>query len=105
MLEELILRGAAGMELPSHEREGVASGVMMLPIPRAGVLDEVRGIEDARAVPGIDGLEITVRPGSSVVPLPEGDRYLGFLFARGDTPAEVESALRTAHARLEFVMA
>ena len=36
--------------------------------------------------------------------LPEGDRYLGFLFARGDTPAEVERSLRAAHACLEIVI-
>ena len=78
---------------------------MMLPIPRAGILREVRGMADARAVPGIDGLEITVPRGSTVVPLPEGDRYLGFMFARGDTPAAVEAALRAAHARLDVVIA
>ena len=104
MLEELILRAAAGLALPSHDREERASGVMMLPIPRAGILDEVRGIEDARSVPGIDGLEITIRPGATVVPLPEGDRYLGFLFASGDTPEAVEAALRAAHGRLDFVI-
>ena len=36
--------------------------------------------------------------------LPEGDRYLGFLFARADTPAEVEATLRRAHARLDVVI-
>ena len=39
-----------------------------------------------------------------VRPLPEGDRYLGFLFARADTPDEVESALREAHTLLEVVI-
>lgn len=105
MLEELILRGAAGMALPSHDREDAAAGVMMLPIPRAGILNEVRGIPEARSVPGIDGLEITIRQGGTLVPLPEGDRYLGFLFARGDTPSAVETSLRTAHARLDVVIA
>jgi len=104
-LEELILRGAAGLALPLHDREDAAAGVMMLPIPRAGILHDVRGMADARAVPGIDGLEITVPRGGTVVPLPEGDRYLGFLFARGDTPAAVEAALRAAHARLDVVIA
>ena len=104
-LEELILRGAAGLPLPPHDREDAAAGVMMLPIPQAGILREVRGLADARAVPGIDGLEITVRRRSAVVPLPEGDRYLGFMFAKGETPAAVEAALRAAHARLDVVIA
>jgi biotin carboxylase len=103
-LEELILRGAAGLALPHHDREDEAAGVMMLPIPRGGILHDVRGMADARAVPGIDGLEITVPRGGTVLPLPEGDRYLGFLFARADTPAAVEAALREAHRRLEIII-
>jgi biotin carboxylase len=96
-LEELVLRHALGMPLDGLEREAGASGVMMLPIPRAGTLRAVRGQDAARAVPGVTGLEITVPRGREVVPLPEGDRYLGFLFARGEAPADVERALRTAH--------
>lgn len=74
----------------------------MLPIPATGTLRAVGGQDEARAVPGIVGLEISINPGRPVVALPEGDRYLGFLFARGDTPAEVERALRAAHARLDI---
>ena len=73
---------------------------MMLPIPSAGTLVEVAGQVEARAVPGIAGLEITIAKGRPVIPLPEGDRYLGFLFARAPTQADVESALRQAHAAL-----
>lgn len=100
-LEEVILRHALRLPLDDLRREGSASGVMMLPIPRTGTLVAVHGQAAARAVPGIVGLEISINPGRPVVALPEGDRYLGFLFARGDTPAAVESALRDAHAHLE----
>jgi biotin carboxylase len=100
-LEELILRHALGLPIDDLEREPAASGVMMLPIERNGVLEAVHGQEAARAVPGITGLEITVPRGRTVVPLPEGDRYLGFLFARADTPAEVEAALRAGYAALD----
>ena len=75
---------------------------MMLPIPRAGTLHEVGGQDAARAVPGVTGLDITIPRGRQVVPLPEGDRYLGFLFARGDTPEGVEATLRKAHAELSI---
>jgi biotin carboxylase len=106
-LEELVLRHALGMPLSDGPLDGLtrepdASGVMMLPIPRAGILREVGGKEVALAVPGVTGLDITVPPGRDVVPLPEGDRYLGFVFARGDTPADVERALRAAHAALQI---
>ena len=77
---------------------------MMLPIPRAGTLREVHGQDVAMAIPGIEGLVITIPPGGRVVPLPEGDRYLGFMFARAETPAQAEAALREAHRRLEIVI-
>jgi biotin carboxylase len=103
-LEELVLRHALGLPTDGLTREPAASGVMMLPIPRAGVLVGVRGQDAARAVPGVVGLEITINPGRSVRPLPEGDRYLGFVFAHGESPAEVEATLRRAHAALAVVI-
>jgi biotin carboxylase len=104
-LEEVILRHALGLSLEDLSRADAASGVMMIPIPRAGVLARVDGKDDARAVPGVVGLEIAIAPGRPVEPLPEGDRYLGFVFARGDTPAEVEQSLRAAHAALDIHIA
>src|SRR6266513_1470892 len=103
-LEELILRHALGLPLDDLGREAAASAVMMLPIPKAGVLKEVRGQAEARAVPGVTGLEISIAPGKAVRALPEADRYLGFLFARAKTPEQAERALRTAHGQLEIVI-
>jgi biotin carboxylase len=103
-LEERILRQALGLPLGDLVREQAAAGVMMLPIPRAGTLERVAGQEAARAVAGIVGLDIAVAPGRRLRPLPEGDRYLGFLFARADSPAEVEQALRTASGLLDVVI-
>jgi len=103
-LEELILRHALGMPIPSLARENVAAGVMMIPIPGAGVLQEVRGVGEAKAVPLVEDVQITAHPGERLVPFPEGSRYPGFIFARGATPSVVEGALREAHHRLEFVL-
>ncbi|HZJ49916.1 MAG TPA: ATP-grasp domain-containing protein [Actinomycetota bacterium] len=103
-LEELLLRHALDLPIEDLERAPNASGVMMLPIPESGILEEVRGVEEAGRVPGIDGLEITVARGRPLRPLPEGDRYLGFLFASGGSSAEVEQALRRAYAQLEIVI-
>jgi biotin carboxylase len=104
-LEVVILRHALGLEVKHSARERAASGVMMLPIPRAGVLLEVRGQARARAVEGVDGLEITIARGRTVVPLPEGDRYLGFLFARGASAEAVEQSLREGHGHLRVRIA
>ena len=100
-LEELILRHAFGMSIHEYSRAPGAAGVMMLPIPDNGVLLEVSGSSAALEIPGIEGLEITIPVGQKVVPLPEGNRYLGFLFARAATPEQVETALRAAYAKVD----
>ena len=102
-LEEIIIRHALGMDLPTMERERRASGVMMIPVPGAGVLRHVRGVEEAQVVPLVEEVVITMHPGQTLVPWPEGSRYPGFIFARGGTSEAVEAALRAAHARLEFL--
>jgi hypothetical protein len=101
-LEEVLVAHAMGRPLPALERERRAAGVMMLPIPRRGVLRAVGGLEEARAVPGVEDVVVTIPEGREVEPLPEGDAYLGFAFARAEAPAAVEAALRAAHARLRF---
>ena len=95
-LEEVILRQALGLGLDGLEREAQASGVMMLPIRSGGILERVTGQDEALSVEGIVGVEISIVAGRPVVPLPEGDRYLGFVFARGATAEDVEGALRRA---------
>ena len=104
-LEELILRDAMGLAVASYERERGAAGVMMVPTPSSGILGEVRGLDRARAVEGIDEIIISIRPGPRVEALPEGAIYLGFLFARADTPAAAEAALREAFGNLDLVIA
>jgi hypothetical protein len=92
------------MDVSTLSRESVASGVMMMPIPQAGVLKGVRGVREAEAVSGVQEVTITSHLGKVLVPLPEGSSYLGFIFARGETPLTVESALREAAACLDFVI-
>ena len=104
-LEALVLGMALGLYDTPPPRQGGAAGVMMLPVPGAGVLQGVTGVDPARAVPGIVELTMTTRVGEKLVPLPEGASYLGFLFARAPTPEAVEAALREAHARLRFEIA
>ena len=101
-LEELLLRHALGDDPQTWAREPDASGVMMIPIPRRGIFRGIDGIENARAVPHIDDVRITAKPDQLLVPLPEGASYLGFIFARGADPSDVDRALRAAHRRLTF---
>ena len=103
-LEELVIRYAIGQPVAALQREHLAAGVMMIPVPKAGILEEVRGKAAAHQVDRIVEVNITIPIGGEVVPLPEGARYLGFIFARANTPEAVETALREAHRRLEFVI-
>ena len=104
-LEELILRHALGEDVSSVQLADGASGVMMIPIPKGGIYESVEGVERARAVAGIEDVIITATEGQRLIPLPEGATYLGFLFARAESPAEVEAALRQAHGELRFEIA
>jgi biotin carboxylase len=101
-LEELVVRHALGIEQDSLEREDPSAGVMMIPVPGGGLFRAVRGREAARAVLGIEDVIISAHPGQALVPLPEGSRYVGFIFARAASPEAVEGALREAHRCLEF---
>ncbi len=101
-LEELILRQACGLPLLDAQQVDEARGVMMIPIPAAGLLRAVEGVEMAKSHPLIDQIEITAKLNYPLIPLPDGDGYLGFIFARGDSPQSVEDALRWAHTELDF---
>jgi formate-dependent phosphoribosylglycinamide formyltransferase (GAR transformylase) len=104
-LEELILRHALGLPVDALlQRESPAAGVLMLPVENAGTLTGVHGVEEAKAVPNITDVEISIPPGREMAPLPEGDRYLGFVLAKAPTPEEVEAALREAwgHVKVEL---
>jgi biotin carboxylase len=104
-LEELILRHSLGEDIEPLRPARPASGVMMIPIPQPGVYHAARGEDRAAAIAGIDEVVITAKLGQKLVPLPEGQSYLGFIFASGHTPADVEASLRAAHAELEFDLA
>lgn len=99
-LEQLVIRHAIGSPLPARMATD-ASGVLMVPVPRAGRLRAVRGVEAARAVEGVTNVVVSIGAGQEVAPLPEGDRYLGFVFARAATADDVEVVLRRAWERLE----
>jgi biotin carboxylase len=101
-LEEVLLRHALGEDLSAYRQMDRSSGVMMIPIPARGVFRGVSGVDDASAIVGIDDIRMTVKADETLVPLPEGRSYLGFIFASGEDPASVERALRDAHARLTF---
>jgi biotin carboxylase len=100
-LEEVVVRHALGLRYET-EASGDASGVMMIPIAKGGTLRHVGGLEAARATPHITEVTISIAIGGDVIPWPEGFRYLGFIFARAADTGKVETALRQAHAALDF---
>lgn len=101
-LEELVLAQACDLPIPGPAGDDKAGGVMMIPIPAAGILRGITGLEEAKAVTGIESIQITAHLNYSLVPLPEGESYLGFIIARGGSAEEVEKRLRTAHNCLAF---
>jgi len=74
----------------------------MIPTPREGILAGVTGLDAARRVAGIVGIEITVANGTHVFPPPFTDRYLGFIFAQGPGQSRVRQALTRAASLLEI---
>jgi ATP-grasp domain/L-amino acid ligase C-terminal domain 2 len=103
-LEELLLLHSLDLQGSTWTRERMASGVMMIPVPSSGILENIQGEAAARAIPGIKELLITARLHDYIEAWPEGASYLGFLFAAAETPREVEQILRAAHAKLRFTM-
>jgi formate-dependent phosphoribosylglycinamide formyltransferase (GAR transformylase) len=103
-LESIVIRSALGLTKEFAPPAKPATGVMMLPIPAEGVLSEVSNVEQALEIDGIDDIELTVVPGRTVRPLPEGDRYLGFVFASGLTPSDVERSLAQAAATIDVAI-
>ncbi|MBI2816722.1 MAG: ATP-grasp domain-containing protein [Acidobacteria bacterium] len=103
-LEELLIRHALGAPVNSIEREHAAAGVMMIPVPAEGILEAIRGEEEASRVADVQEIRITAKLHQRLVPWPEGSSYLGFIFARSERPEEVESSLRLAHAKLQFAI-
>ncbi|NNJ47133.1 MAG: ATP-grasp domain-containing protein [Acidimicrobiia bacterium] len=103
-LEVLVLRGALGMPTMDTRPARPATGVLMLPIPATGILDGIDGLDHVRNLDGVDDVTLTITPGKRVVALPEGDRYLGFVFAGGADAESVEDTLRHAAALLSVVV-
>ena len=103
-LEELLLRHTAELPGSNAARESSASAVMMIPVPGSGILESIAGENETRATANITELHITARLHDHIAAWPEGSSYLGFLFARANTPADAETALREAHAKLKFAL-
>lgn len=103
-IEELAISLAIGcpiqVSMPDRAR-----GVMMIPIEKKGLLKRVEGLLEANRVKHIDKVDIIIPEGHELVPLPEGNQYLGYIFASADTPEQVTAAIREAYAHLKFITA
>jgi len=103
-LEELVLSHALNLPIETWQREQTAAGVMMIPVPYSGTFEGIAGLNEANAIEGIEDITISIPVGQEVIAWPEGHKYLGFIFARGETPDVVEDALRKAHASLDMAI-
>lgn len=103
-LEQLTIALAMGKSVKAQPPPD-ARGVMMIPIKNGGILRRVEGLANARNIPNIEKIEIVVREGHELIPLPEGNQYPGYIFARGDSSNEVTAALRLAYSKLDFIVA
>jgi len=102
-VEELAISLATGREINPKPIQG-SRGVMMIPIPKAGILKRVEGLEEARRVENVEKVDIIISAGHELVPTPEGEQYPGYIFARAETPQQVVAALQEAHDKLKFVI-
>lgn len=101
-LEQLVIQGMCG-NLPKLPDKADAAGVLMIPITDVGLLKRVEGLTDAMQVKYIKDIEIHIREGYELIPLPEGSSYLGFIFAQGPSYEETFQALKSAYQKLKFV--
>ena len=101
-LEQLVILGMSG-RLPELTDKADAAGVLMIPITDSGLLKRVEGLTDAMQVKYIKDIEIHIREGYELVPLPEGSSYLGFIFAQAPGYEETFQALKSAYQKLRFV--
>ncbi len=104
-IEQLILAESLGLDVPNLVFENQASGVYMIPVPRKGRLRAINGIEKARAVRWITGIDMTYSVDSDVAPIPYDAKYLGFIFAKAPGTKTVVKALEEALQTLEMDIA
>ena len=103
-IEELTIALAMNKDYEIIKDE-TCRGVMMIPIKKGGILRRVEGLSDAKNVEHIESVDIIIREGNELIPLPEGNQYPGYIFARAKTQQQVISALQAAFLKLEIVVA
>lgn len=95
-LEDLVVQHVLGLGSTRAERRGGPVGIWMVPTPSDGVFRGFEGLEEVRRLPGVDAVEITTAPGSVVFSPPRTQSYLGFVFVRGISRANVLERLAAA---------
>jgi len=103
-IEELAISLAIDQPI-KFEIDKQARGVMMIPVKESGLLRRVEGLLEANKVDFIDNIDIIISQGHELIPLPEGNQYLGYIFASADSAEQVTKAIREAYAKLKFITA
>jgi biotin carboxylase len=103
-LSAAAVRAALGLEPDSLERTRDRAAVVRFLIAPAGRLVRVDGLEEARALPGIELAYAYRAPGALIGPLLRGPDRAGFVLATGATRAAAEDAARQAESTIRFIV-
>lgn len=101
-LEEMAILLSIGKNI-TIKKSKKARAVMMIPIKQKGLLKRVEGLSLANKVKHIDSIDIIINQGHELIPLPEGNQYLGYIFSSADTSEKATEAIRMAYDILTFI--
>ena len=76
----------------------------MLPIPKEGVFKGIKNIEKANQIKEIVNIEISLPIETYINKPPFSERYLGFVFANGQSNVETKNALIECEELLEPII-
>jgi len=86
-------------------RRAAWASIRFLTAPRHGRLAMVRGVEEARRLPGVREVTLGKRPGDEIRPAEEATHRLGHVITSGPDPLQVIREADAALASLEVVVA
>jgi biotin carboxylase len=97
--------GDRALELQGKTLEAHGGAIAKFLIGTPGLVRSITGLEAARALPGVDLVEVFVPVGGRVHSLTDGSKRAGFALAHGDTRADATAAADAALATIRLEVA